>query len=107
EENGKLVSLDLLADGPVRTVVRAVRNLVDGLTVYTRTWAFYADRIEVTTDAKPSVTALHNRIYFTRGGTYADSRGKTALLDGKGDDEGIGGPAPEWAAVYSTARPGR
>ncbi len=103
DENGQLERLDVLAAGPVRTVVRVERNLADNTTRYARTFTFYADRFEVATEARPSVAGLHHRLYFARGGTVTDSLGRIAALDGKGDAEGIAGESPDWVAVYSDA----
>ncbi len=100
QENGRLEAFDVLASGPVRTVIRVRRNLANGTTVYTKVYAFLADRFEVTCDAQPSVSGAHNRVYYLQGGTYTDSRAKTSLIDGKGDDDDhISGPPAAWLAL--------
>ena len=99
-EVGTINALDLVAAGPVRTVVRVNRTLKDGLAVVTRTIRCYDTWFTVQTHAEPSNTALHSRLFYLRGGTYTDSRGKTTVIDGQGDDEDkISGDAPTWIAV--------
>lgn len=101
DEDGVLDSLEVVADGPVRTIVVAKRTLKQGLVVYLKQYTFEADGYQVATDAEPSVTGLHNRVYFKRPGTLVDSRGKTTLIDGQGNDEDkISGGAPDWVAVF-------
>ncbi|NUQ00120.1 MAG: hypothetical protein HUU35_09735, partial [Armatimonadetes bacterium] len=99
-ETGRTEALEVLAAGPVRTVLRLKRNLAEGKAIFTRTYAFYADWFEVTTDARPSLTGLHNRFHYVREATYVDSAAKTTRIDGKGDDDDkISGAPPAWVAV--------
>lgn len=99
-ENGRLESLETVANGPVRAVVRVRRNLAEGKTIYTKAYGFYRDRIEVVTAAEPSVTGLHSRLYYREPADYRDSRGKTTRIDGHGDDEEkVSGAPPDWVAV--------
>jgi len=100
DEPGTVQSLELVASGPVRTVVRVKKTLKDGLAVVTRTIRCYDRWFEIETDADPTVTALHVRAFYLRGGEYTDSRGKSTVIDGVGDDDAkISGEAPTWLAV--------
>jgi hypothetical protein len=100
DENGVLEAFEVLANGPVRTVIRVRRNLAEGVTIYSKTYHFYAGRYEVETSAEPTVTGLYNRIYVLRPATYEDDRGEQASIDGHGDFEPQGGTV-DWIAMYS------
>lgn len=100
DEPGVVQSVELLAAGPVRTVVQVKKTLKDGLAVVTRTLRCYDRWFTVETHADPTVTALHVRAFYLRGGQYTDSRGKSTVIDGAGDDDAkISGEAPTWLAV--------
>lgn len=100
EEQGETRSLELLADGPVRSVIKVVRSLAGGATVYTKVYRCYADGFSVTTTAQPSVSGLHNRLYFAHEPLrYADSLGRGATIDGVGDAE-IPRGTPAWFACW-------
>ncbi|MCC7491754.1 MAG: hypothetical protein IT204_05380 [Fimbriimonadaceae bacterium] len=99
-EDGRLDKLEVVASGPVRTVLQVRRTLAGGKAVYTKTWTCYRDWLECLTEAQPSVTGLHNRAYYLQPGDYRDSLGKTTRIDGKGDDEArISGPPAAWIGV--------
>jgi hypothetical protein len=100
DENGVTEACDVLADGPVRAILRVRRNLAGGKAIVTKTYTFYADALIVDTDAAPSVTGLHNRIYYGHEPLdLADSLGRHITIDGQGDDKLHGGN-PAWIAVF-------
>ena len=100
EEGGELQSLEVLAAGPVRTVVRTVKKLA-GEQVVTRTYAFYADYFTVEAAATQHQTGLLSRVWYAAPGTYRDDAGHVRDVDGKGKDEGVTGdyPDPKWYSV--------
>lgn len=101
EEPGTVQRCEVLANGPVRTVI-AVRKALQAGVVYEKTYAFYAHRFDVTISLnKPSGTL--SRAYHLQPGQYVDNAGSRAAVDGKGNDEGVLGKNrnPLWYAVYA------
>jgi hypothetical protein len=101
DEPGKVERCDVLAAGPVRTVV-VIRKALSAGYAYEKTYAFYPRRIDVLTSINKPLSLL-SRAYYAQPGQFADSAGTRALVDGHGDDEGVLGknPKPLWYAVYA------
>jgi len=104
EDEGELLSLELLEDGPVRTIVRTVRRLRSGVVV-TRTYTFYASHFVVDVGATERQTGLMSRVWYGAHGQYEDSNGHMALADGSGQAEGVteNNAAPAWFCLRSDA----
>lgn len=101
DEPGKVERFEVVANGPVRTIV-AVRKTLQAGVVYEKTYAFYAHRFDVTISVnKPSGTL--SRAYYQQPGQYVDNAGNRAAVDGQGNDEGVLGKNrnPLWYAVYA------
>jgi len=100
EEGGEVLEQEVLANGPVRAVVRVRKRLKEGL-VYTKTYTFWPDRIDVHFEGNKAY-GLMSRAYYALPGTYEDSAGNRARVDGAGDAEGVLGkcPNPKWYVVY-------
>jgi Glycosyl hydrolases related to GH101 family, GH129/Carbohydrate family 9 binding domain-like len=101
DEVGELQSLDLVAWGPVRIVLRASKKLQGGYD-YTKTYAFYRGYFTVTTDANKPI-ALYSRAYYLLPARFEDDKGNSALVDGQGDEESVSGrnPSPKWYAMVA------
>jgi hypothetical protein len=102
EEQGvKPAHVELLAHGPVRTVVRVSRELQGGVT-YRKRYIFYPQFFDVEIETNMS-EATYSRAFYRQEGNYEDSGGVTARVDGKGDAEGVMGTTkqPRWYAVYT------
>ncbi|MBM3495309.1 MAG: hypothetical protein FJX72_13455, partial [Armatimonadetes bacterium] len=87
EEPGTVVRRSILADGPVRTVIEISKNLQAGVS-YTKRYVFDADGFDVHADVRPQV-GVASRSYYLAGGSFADSQGNAAIIDGSGDLEGV------------------
>lgn len=94
---GEIRSLEMLADGPVCTVVRVVKQLPTDVTV-TRTYTCYPRYVVSEIDATKLCVGLFSRVWYRAKGTYEDSAGHTAMADGTGKEEGVSGqcPSPRW-----------
>jgi len=103
DEVGEVESFDVLAKGPVRVVVRVVKNLRGGYHV-TKRYELYRDYFVVEADSDKPLS-LYCRAYYTQPCTFADDLGNTAKVDGQGDAENVSGknPSPKWYACYSDA----
>ncbi|HET6385293.1 MAG TPA: glycoside hydrolase [Armatimonadota bacterium] len=101
EEPGKVERFEVLSSGPVRTVIR-VRKALNAGVIYDKTYTFYPDHYELSGSVNKPV-GVFDRAYYERPGTYEDSGGAHAQVDGKGDDEGVSGRSknPAWFAVYT------
>ncbi|MBL7223486.1 MAG: hypothetical protein ISS72_06525 [Candidatus Brocadiae bacterium] len=100
EEGGEALEQTVLTNGPVRAVVRVRKKLKAGL-VYTKTYTFWPYRIDVQFEGNKAY-GLMSRAYYALPGTYEDSAGNKAKVDGAGDAEGVLGkcPNPKWYVVY-------
>jgi len=98
EDSGELKSFDVLASGPVRTVVRTVK-LLPGEQRVTRTYAFYANRFTVDASATHRQTGLFSRVWYAVHAKYEDDGGHSRDIDGLGKDEGVGYADPHWYRV--------
>ncbi|MBU4460031.1 MAG: hypothetical protein KJ579_05645, partial [Verrucomicrobia bacterium] len=101
DEPGTVERCDVLAAGPVRTVV-AVRKTLNAGYAYEKTYAFYPRRIDVLVAINKPLSQL-SRAYYVQPGQYVDNAGTRAAVDGHGDGEGVLGknPKPLWYAVYA------
>ena len=101
EEESKVLGIDVLANGPVRAVVRVRKKLRDDLT-YAKTYTFYPRRFGLHFEADKAYGII-SRAYYGLEGTYEESAGNRAKVDGSGDAEGVGGrcPNPKWYVVYA------
>jgi len=100
EEEGEVLARKVLSNGAVRAAVRVTKRLKGGL-VYTKTYTFWPDRIDVHFEGSKAY-GLMSRAYYALAGTYEDSAGNRAKVDGSGDGEGVIGkcPDPKWYVVY-------
>jgi len=101
DEPGAVDRCDVLASGPVRTVV-AVRKALNAGYTYEKVYTFYPRRIDVLASINKPLPQL-SRAYYAQPGQYIDNVGTRAVVDGHGDDEGVLGknPKPLWYAVYA------
>lgn len=88
EDDGELVSMELLADGPVRTVVACVTLLPRDVRV-TRRYELHDRFLIVDVTATDLCAGLFNRVWYAAEGEYLDSAGTGAVVDGRGDAEGV------------------
>jgi len=101
DEAGEVERLEVLADGPARTVIRVTKNLRgDYRTV--KTYTFYPRHFIVAAEAnKPGL--MYSRAYYGLPCHFRDDRGNEADIDGRGDGENVIGknPSPQWYAAYA------
>ncbi len=99
-ESGAMQSFRVAENGPARTVV-IVRRKMDHDIAYEKRYELYPDRmcLTVTTNGR----GVAHRAYYLRPGTFVDSDGNTAKVDGQGDAENVSdkAPRPLWYAVYA------
>ena len=97
EKGGKVLSAEVLEEGPVRTVVGTVKQFDDGQVV-TRTYFFYDGYFVVEASSTQLQTGLYSRIWYAQDGLYKDDAGRERTVDGEGRDEGITKDYedPEW-----------
>lgn len=102
EDRGVLRELQVLADGPVRTRIRTIRDLPGDVTV-TRTYDFYPRYFTVDAAATDLCAGLFSRVWYAAGGRYEDSAGNRVLADASGRDEGVtaNNANPQWYAMYN------
>ncbi|MBM3497170.1 MAG: hypothetical protein FJX74_00725 [Armatimonadetes bacterium] len=102
EAEGKLLEFAVLADGPVRTRVRTVKELRGGLVV-TRLYSFYPSYFTVEASAPERHIGLFSRVWYAAPGTYEDDGGRVREIDGQGANEDIsaGYPNPQWYCFYN------
>ena len=100
EPEGTVNEFEVLADGPVRTVVRTVKTLRGG-NVVARVYDFRGDHFFVDVSAQELQNGLFSRIWYDREGTYEDSAGNKAVVDGSGENEIGPAPDPKWYCMYS------
>ncbi|MDD4869589.1 MAG: glycoside hydrolase [Kiritimatiellae bacterium] len=101
EEDAKVLSMDVIGNGPVRAVVVARVKLHGDLT-YEKTYSFYPERFDMSFKADKSYGVI-SRAYYIAEGTYEDNSGNKAKVDGKGDGEGVSGKCqnPKYYVVYA------
>jgi len=101
EQGARPARVELLAHGPVRIVVRVMRELQGGVT-YTKRYTFYPQYFDVDIETSTS-EATYSRAFYAQEGDYEDSGGVKARVDGKGEAEGVMGTTqqPRWYAVYA------
>ncbi len=91
EERGTVRSIEAVAVGPARAVVRVVKSL-DGGFEYTKTYCFYPRYFTVRADFNKR-PAVWLRFGIPPGARYRDSEGNQAEVDGRGKGEGVSGRA--------------
>ena len=99
EEPGTVLQTIVEEDGPVRTVVYIKKQLLAGVITEKR-YTFLPDRLVVTGSATGG-DGVFSRAYYLQPGTYLDSGGYSAQIDGAGDAEGVSNQArnPIWYSV--------
>ncbi|GBC97042.1 hypothetical protein HRbin16_02858 [bacterium HR16] len=102
EQSTRPAHVELLAHGPVRTIVRVSRELQGGVT-YTKRYTFYPQYFDVEIETSTN-EATYSRAFYRQEGNYEDSGGVKARVDGRGEAEGVMGATkePRWYAVYSS-----
>lgn len=102
EEEAQGLGVDVLGNGPVRAVLKVRKKLRGDLT-YEKTYTFYPNRLDVHFAADKTYGSF-SRAYYAAEGTFEDSAGNTARVDGKGDAEGVSGkcPSPKYYVVYAS-----
>lgn len=102
EEDAKILGMDVAGNGPVRAVV-SVRKKLRGDLTCEKIYSFYPERFDILFKADKSYGII-SRAYYMAEGTYADSSGNKATVDGKGDAENVSGKCknPEYYAVYGS-----
>jgi hypothetical protein len=100
-EPGKVEAFEIINRGPVRTTIHVRKALDKGVT-YDKYYTFYRDRFNITMNAT-RYSGFLSRAIYTQSGQYTDSAGIKAIIDGKGQEEGVNGaqPNPKWYCVYS------
>ncbi|NUQ64956.1 MAG: hypothetical protein HUU20_21035 [Pirellulales bacterium] len=101
DEPGTVGRCEVLAAGPARVVI-AVRKALKDEVVYEKTYTFYSRRFDVQTSVNKYAGTL-SRAYYVQTGQYVDNGGLRAVVDGRGDGEGVIGKnrKPLWYAVYA------
>jgi hypothetical protein len=102
EAEGTLKEFTVLADGPVRTRIRTVKELRGGLIV-TRVYSFYPRYFTVEASAPERQSGLFSRVWYAQQGTYDDDGGHVRTIDGQGKDEGVYKDYgnPQWYCFYN------
>lgn len=102
KETGTVDEFSVLANGPVKTVVRVRRSMDSGVT-YEKVYSFYPCFFDVEIALNKPAGGFYSRAYYLREGTYQDDQGFTARIDGHGDAEDVSGRAqnPAWYAVFA------
>jgi len=100
-ESNNGVEVKVKSCGPVRAVVR-VKKKLDADVVYEKTYIFYPKRFDVDISVNKQL-GLPSRAYYRVEGTFEDDKGNKAVVDGKGDGEGVIGKNgnPKWYVVYA------
>ncbi|MBN1420320.1 MAG: hypothetical protein JXP34_16185 [Planctomycetes bacterium] len=101
-ERGTVERLDVIAAGPIRTVIQVTKTLEGGAR-YTKVYTFYPSRFHVTATVAGGTSRDWCRAYYASEAEFEASGGRRARIDGRGDGEGIIGacPRPEWYAVWN------
>jgi hypothetical protein len=99
-EQGEAQELNVVADGPVCTIIEVKKNLLKGHSYHKRYELFY-DFFTVTT-LSPERYGTMSRAYYVATGQIEDDKGNKATIDGQGDAEGFSGmnPSPRWYATW-------
>jgi len=100
-EPGKVEAFEIISRGPVRTTIHVRKALDKGVT-YDKYYTFYPDRFDLTMNVT-RYSGFLSRAIYAQSGQYTDSAGIRAVIDGKGQEEGVNGaqPNPKWYCVYS------
>ena len=100
EENGQVESFEVVSDGPLCTQVRVKKKLA-GNHFYDKLYTFYPDRFAVAVLASDRFGTM-SRAYYLADGVYEDDKGLKAIVDGKGDAEGISGANAQakWYVIH-------
>ncbi len=98
KEQGEVERQQVVAAGPVRTVIRVTKNLVKGYR-YTKTYEFYPQYFVV--EVSGNKPTIWSRAFYALEGQYVDDKGNKALMDGKGEAENVAGKNgnPQWYAI--------
>ncbi|OGV67290.1 MAG: hypothetical protein A3K19_30215 [Lentisphaerae bacterium RIFOXYB12_FULL_65_16] len=101
EEEAQVLGVDVLSNGPVRAAVKVRKKLRGDLT-YEKTYTFYPNRFDLLFTADKTYGNI-SRAYYAAEGTFEDSAGNKAKVDGKGDAESVSGkcPDPKYYVVYA------
>ena len=102
DEPGTVEHFDVLSDGPVRTRIRVGKVLKGGFR-YEKTYCFYRGHVDVSVTRSAEHIGLLSRAYYVKQGSFEDSGGVTAVVDGDGGAEDVLGKTrnPKWHAVYA------
>lgn len=100
DESGKVQSFEVVSDGPVCTQIR-VKKTLDGSHFYDKLYTLYPDRLLVKVLDSDNFGTM-SRAYYMADGLYEDDKGLKAVVDGKGDAEGISGAnqKPKWYVIH-------
>jgi hypothetical protein len=98
DEMGEVKSFDLVTDGPVCTQVRVKKSL-SGNHFYDKLYTFYPDCFEVKVLNSDHFGTM-SRAYYLSDGMYEDDKGVKAVVDGKGDAEGVSNQKPKWYVIH-------
>ena len=101
EEHGEVQSFEVLAQGPVVTRIRVAKKLRGGH-FYDKLYSLYPDHFTVSTHSPERFGTL-SRSYYRAECKFLDNKGNTAVIDGRGDAEGISGknPSAKWYTTYA------
>jgi hypothetical protein len=104
DEVGEVEAIKCLSINAVSVVIQVVKRLQGGFRVV-RTFTFYPRHFVVEIEANKSGIRDYSRAYYLLPCKFADDKGNEAVVDGKGEGEGVIGknPQPKWYAVYSDA----
>lgn len=99
-EMGEVESFEVVSDGPVCTEIRVEKKLAGGHH-YDKLYTLFPDHFLVSILSHDRFGHL-SRMHVVPDGVYLDDKGLTAVVDGKGDGEGIAGrnPQPKWFTVH-------
>lgn len=92
DEAGMSCTTGILSDGPVRTIVQVRKQLTKDIR-YVKEYTFYDDRFDVRTLMEP-VVGIPCRAFYTASGQIRDAAGRSAVIDGRGEAEGMTGGGP-------------
>lgn len=102
DETGTVKSFEIVSDGPVCTVIR-VQKTLDGNHFYDKEYTLYPDRLVVKILDSDKFGTM-SRAYYLADGLYEDDKGLKAVVDGKGDAEGVSGAnaKPKWYVIQGS-----
>ncbi|MDZ7616186.1 MAG: glycoside hydrolase, partial [Patescibacteria group bacterium] len=95
EDGGKVTRLEVSGTGPVCCTVEVDKELAEGYR-YTKRYDFFPSHFLVATQVNKPL--CYSRAFYLAHGEYLDDKGLRAMVDGKGDAEGIAGKNanPQW-----------